>query len=72
MAFKVFLDGNGNPGSFKDADVYEFHQNGVLEIRTADGKRSYHAPHKWDVVSADDEHNPGQPGGKYDVMESIH
>ena len=72
MAFTARTYGSDFPNPYTDADVYQFHEGGVLEIHLTDsGKRVYYAPHKWDLIEADDNHGPGSPSGKYDVGKSV-
>lgn len=55
-------------------NVYEFLEGGVLEVRPTEdsGKsRTYYAPHKWELISADHNHKPGSAGGNYDVRRSV-
>ncbi len=61
MAFHVAFP-NHPQGHYHDKDVYKFLEGGVLTIRHHDGavESEYYAPHSWDYVGADKDHEPGK------------
>ncbi len=61
MAFKVHFSGQAQPQDFGDDDGFEFLDGGVLAIHFGDEEAwaQYHAPAKWEQVTADPDHLAG-------------
>ena len=62
MAFKVQYSGQGQPKDYGDDDGFEFLEGGVLAIHFGDETRwsEFHPPAKWDQVTAEPDHLPGE------------
>jgi hypothetical protein len=71
MAFKVQFSGQGQPQDFGDDDGFEFLEGGVLAIHFGDEARwsEFHPPTKWDQVTAEHDHLPGENTPYVDVED---
>lgn len=72
MAFNVTFGKQAKPNEYKDGDSYSFLDGGVLSITYGDGRRwtEYHAPGKWEQVTAEPDHPPAT-GGNSNVLDSV-
>jgi hypothetical protein len=73
MAFKVRFTGSKKPTDFDTDDVYDFHDGGVLSITFANEAKwtEYHAPQRWEQVTAEPDHKPGRTGGSPPLLDTI-
>ncbi len=62
MAFHISYSDGHPPGHYKDKDVYQFLEGGLLTVTHADGgvETEYYAPHSWTYLGADKTHKPGK------------
>lgn len=63
MAFKVWLADEDTPHECGDGDIYEFFAGGVLAVHYSTPGRwsDYYQPDRWDHLSAEPNHTPGEP-----------
>ena len=68
MGFKIWTP-DGASEALGDADMYEVTESGVLTVRpvrsTAQRPTRIYSPVGWTHLTADSDHQPGEPKGAY-------